>query len=202
MPTEEYSDYSSPPRAAGYSEFLPLFWYNKAMDLETLGDKFRIAEEEADASHWDACEIAYQAWLTGRPEWAWILAQFSGKSDDQVRNRRNAFVMFLELLSEIEAEPLRESLSFSHFSIGYKFLSDTYSLVDAFKQAVEERMSVRFFGAFLADLYGDDPASRFVARYGRFKKELAYILGMAESNRMPEEEQTALRALLAFWKGI
>lgn len=171
------------------------------MDLEALGDEFRIAEEEADASHWDACEIAYQAWLTGRPEWAWVLAQFSGKSDDQVRNRRNAFVMFLELQSEIDAEPLRDSLSFSLFSIGYKFLNESYSLVDAFKQAAEERMSVRFFGAFLADLYGDDPMSRFVARYGRFKKELIYILGMAEGNRMSEEEQAALRTLLKFWKG-
>ena len=56
-------------------------------------------------------------------------------------------------------------------------------------------MSVRAFGAFLLDLFGEDPAGRFIARYGRFKKELNYIIGMAESNGIPEAEQMLLKNL-------
>ena len=61
-------------------------------DLELLGESFAKAEKDADNDHWLACSIAYDAYKTGRPEWAFILAKFSKKSDDQIRNRKSSVI--------------------------------------------------------------------------------------------------------------
>ncbi len=166
------------------------------MDIEIIGEKFASAEGDADVNHWLACELAHQAEQTGRPEWAWLLAKIAGKSDDQVRHRRNAWVMYLVVLSEIEKD-IRPNISFSHFSQAYKYLTktETSRLVEAIEQASEEGMSVRAFGAFLADLFGDDPESRFVARYGRFAKEIDYMLGMAETYGISKGARRAMKLL-------
>ena len=169
------------------------------MDLEVLGESFAKAESEADTSHWKACSIAYQAWQTGRPEWAFILSKFAKKSDDQIRHRKNAWVMWLELEKETNlAEPIRDSLSFSHFSLGYKFLkkTDITHLVEAFLQAKMEGLSVAEFAGLLTGLFADDPHAIYIARFGRFVKELRYIYNMSEMNQVPDEKRQALRVAL------
>jgi hypothetical protein len=163
------------------------------MDLEILGEEFAEAEKEADTNHWIACEVAFRASNSGRSEWAWMLSKFSGKSDDQIRNRRNAYSMYLHLLAETElAEEFREALYFSHFTAGFKYITDAYRLVEIFAWATDEQISVRKFGATLDDLFGDDPESRFIARYGRFNRELEYIYGVSEYNKVPQKVRRAM----------
>lgn len=168
-------------------------------DLELLGESFAKAEQDADSDHWRACKIAHQAKETGRPEWAWVLAKFSQKSDDQIRHRANAYVMYLELAEETNlAEPIRDSLSFSHFSVAYKFRdkTETSRLAEALLQAKMEGLSVREFGGLLAGIFGDDPQAIYLARYGRFKKELRYIYNMSEINQVAQVERQAMQVLL------
>jgi len=170
------------------------------VDLELLGESFAKAEQDADQNHWTACALAYKAKMTGRPEWAFILSKFAKKSDDQVRNRANAWVMFLELQDETNlAEPIRESLSFSHFSMGYKFRrkTETSRLAEAFLQAKQEGLSVREFAGLLTGLFADDPHAIYIARFGRFVKELRYIYNMSEMNQVSQEKRQAMRTALA-----
>ena len=169
------------------------------IDLEMLGESFAKAEAEADTSHWKACSIAYTAWNTGRPEWAYILAKFAKKSDDQIRNRKSAFVMWLELENETNlALPIRESLSFSHFALGFKYLkkADMTRLAEAFLQAKMEELSVSEFAALLTGLFAEDPHAIYLARYGRFKKELRYIYNMSEINQVAQVERQAMLTAL------
>ena len=169
------------------------------IDIETIGEEFAKAEAEADTSHWKACELAYRAYKSGRSEWAWILAKFSKKSDDQIRNRKNAWVMWLELAEETNlADPIRESLSYSHFSMAYKHRqkTDTSSLAEAFLQAKVEELSVREFAGLLTGLFADDPEVLYIARLGRFVKELRYIYNMSEINQVPQAKRNAMRFVL------
>ena len=169
------------------------------MDLELLGESFAKAEQDADQNHWTACELAYKAKMTGRPEWAFILSKFSKKSDDQIRSRANAWVMWLELAEETNlAEPIRESLSFSHFSLAYKFRkkTDTSSLAEAFLQAKMEELSVREFAGLLTGLFADDPAAIYQARFGRFGKEVKYLYGLSEYNGVDQRVRHAMKQLI------
>jgi len=169
------------------------------MDLELIGEAFAKAEAEADTSHWRACELAYKAYKSGRREWAFILSKFAKKSDDQIRHRKNAWTMWLKLENETNlAEPIRDSLSFSHFSLGYKFLkkTDISRLAEAFLQAKMEELSVAEFAGLLTGLFADDPHAIYVARFGRFVKEMRYIYNMSEMNQIHEEKRKAMREAL------
>ena len=167
-------------------------------DLELLGEGFAKAEQDADSDHWRACKIAHQAKETGRPEWAWVLAKFSQKSDDQIRHRANAYVMYLELAEETNlAEPIRDSLSFSHFSVAYKFRdkTETSRLAEALLQAKMEGLSVREFGGLLAGIFGDDPQAVYMSRLGRYGKETKYLYGLSEVNGVSQKTRRAMLLL-------
>ena len=169
------------------------------MDIEYFIDETIDALNDSDDSQWEACYWIWEASQTGYPKWAELIGISCGIGDDQARNRANAWSVYLMLLDETDqADSIRDDLYFSHFVIAYRYI-DEPEIFDTLFQARYERMSYRSYAALLDNIFGTDPLSRFIARYGRFKKELAYILGMAESNRMPDEEQAALRVLLKFW---
>ncbi|MCP4142865.1 MAG: hypothetical protein GY755_21695 [Chloroflexi bacterium] len=167
------------------------------MDIEHCVDRAIDYLNESDDSQWWACYYFWEAQHSGYSRWAELLGKACGIGDDQARNRANAWSMYLILLSETnDADKIRENsiIKTSHFIVAYKFHYEL-GVIEAFEQAAAEGMSVRAFGAFLADLFGDDPESRFVARYGRFAKEIDYMLGMAETYGISKGARRAMKLL-------
>ena len=183
------------------------------MDIENCIERYIKHEKDADNDHWLACEAAWDARNTGRPNWAEQVARWSVQGDDIVRYKCNAWEMWLLLLSERrDAEKIRESLTYSLFKNAYKFIGRTYMLqgvsetyreivtvdnvIDSLIQAYDEGLTVRAHEKILDDSYGEkDPHDKYMARFDRFKDELKYIIGMVEANGISEAEQMLLKNL-------
>ncbi len=106
--------------------------------------------------------------------------------------------MYLELAEETNlAEPIRDSLSFSHFSVAYKFRdkTETSRLAEALLQAKMEGLSVREFGGLLAGIFGDDPQAVYMSRLGRYGKETKYLYGLSEVNGVSQKTRRAMLLL-------
>ena len=177
-------------------------------DLELLGESFAKAEQDADSDHWRACKIAWDAQSTGRDEWAWVLSKFSGKSSDQIRNRANSWTMYLCLLAETpEADSIKESLTFSHYATGYKYLyhrdmegnkikTDMSHLVELFETARDEEQSVIAFSVSLDEKFGKDLQEKYHRQLNNWIKRGRKLWGASEYNQVPQRRREAMRALL------
>ena len=178
------------------------------MDLEVLGEMFAKAEADADKDHWRACEIAFDAWMTGRDSWAWMLSKFSGKSDDQCRNRKSAWVMYLELIAETpEADSIKESLTFSHHATGYKYLwhrdmegvrtkTDMTDLVELFITARDDEESVVAFSVSLDEKFGKDLQEKYFRQLKNWIKRGRKLWGMSEYNNVPQGLRFAMQRVI------
>jgi hypothetical protein len=169
-------------------------------DLEYLADEYAIEERKADEHSFSACECAYKASLLGRDDWAVELARASKKTDDTARNRRNAWEVYLILLSVTEkAEDIKRSLYHSHFSVAYKHLkdgADHYLILDAFLEALDGAYPVRKFAAKLDAYFGDEPSDKYRRKMNKFSKDLIILHGMSEYNQVPQKVRRAMRLLI------
>ena len=165
------------------------------MDIEHYIDKTIAALNDSDVSQWKACYWIWEASQSGYSKWAELIGLACGIGDDQARNRANAWNMYLLLLDDTnQADGIQDSLYFSHFVIAYKYYNE-YEIFDTMFQAVEEGLSARKYAGFLDSIYGDDPASRYASRLGRFGKELAYIYGLSEANHVSQRKRRAMMLL-------
>ena len=172
------------------------------MDIEECVDHIIDALREADKNQWDACYYAFEASVSGYPQWAELIAQSCSIGTDQVRNKASAWSMYLILLDESKfADVVREGLYTSHFYTAYKYAkTDTCSTVEALIQAFEEGLSVRQLAALLETILGDDPAGKYSARLGRFDKELRYLYSLSEFYNVQDPIRKAMKELI-YWLG-
>jgi len=184
------------------------------MDIEEYIKRYIEYEEEADTSHWGACQAAWDAEQTGHPNWAAEIALWSKQGSDIVRYKRNAWAMWTLLqVLEKRADDIKKKLSYSHFKNAYKFIgrsyvldgiNDTYrehvtvdDVIESLIQAADDELTVRGHEKILDDKFGEKlPEDKYTLRLGRLEKELKYLHGLSAYYKVSERIRKALKELI------
>ena len=169
------------------------------MDIEHCIEGIIESLKDSDESQWIACYLCWEASNSGYQKWAELISQACGIGDDQARNKRNAYVAFLELASLESVDDILEHLTFSHFQKVYTYLdsTDTYQLIEIMKLACgPPKWSVKKFAGHLEGFFGDDPIARYHRQLDRWILQGMKLYGLSEMNHVPQHKREAMRALL------